>query len=305
MGLHWGSEHLKSLPPELIAQLKSAETDPWIYLTPEQETRQPVCNGKTGEIIAYIEAISTRRVSRSRLRKILSQGLDIQFGRKLVDIELSQDASYVTAICADGLRVTGNTLVGCDAANSFVRTWLLGEELAKCDEMPMISYNFSCQYSAEQAAWLRNHYSHPLMSVAPHPEQHTWYIQPVLNVKDPNDPSSWVFQHFLSLWTDDDTPLTSKQRLAHFKALAVNYAEPFRSAAVWVKDDTHVPYDRIKHWPSIKRWNNHNGRVTLAGDAAHPMAPCKRSVTRRTACALLTKTTRSRSRPQQRVDGRC
>jgi len=37
-------------------------------------------------------------------------------------------------------------------------------------------------------------------------------------------------------------------------------------------DDTRVTYDRIGYWIPIP-WDNHSGRSTLCGDAAHPMTP--------------------------------
>lgn len=270
MGLHWGSSYLQALPPAIVGQLKWAETDPTIELSHEQETIIPVYNGKTGEVIANIDAVSTRRVSRSKLKKLLSQGLDIQYKKEIVNISATDRG--VVAAFADGEEAVGNVLVGCDSANSAIRSWLLGADVARCEELPVIAYNFTVQYSAEQARWLRNQL-HPLLKCAPHPSQNTWYIMPILEVKDRDDPASWVFQLFMSLWTGEEAPATSEERLTHFKELAANYAEPFRSAAAWVPDGTYVPYDRIKHWPKPVRWDNHNGRVTLAGDAAHPMAP--------------------------------
>lgn len=270
MGLHWGSSYLQALPPAIAAQIKWTETDPTIKLSHEQETIIPIYNGKTGEVIANVDAISTRRVSRSKLKKLLSQNLDIRYKKEIVSISATDCG--VVATFADGEEAAGDVLVGCDSANSAVRSWLLGAEVARCEVLPCIAYNFTVQYTADQARWLRSQL-HPLLKCAPHPQQDTWYIMPILEVKDPEDPASWIFQLFISLWTDAEAPATSEERLAHFKELAANYAEPFRSAAAWVPEGTYVPYDRIKHWPNPVRWNNHKGRVTLAGDAAHPMAP--------------------------------
>lgn len=34
-----------------------------------------------------------------------------------------------------------------------------------------------------------------------------------------------------------------------------------------------VPPDVFRVWTNPAKWDNHGGRVTIAGDAAHPMAP--------------------------------
>nr|POE93534.1 fad-dependent monooxygenase cctm [Quercus suber] len=75
-------------------------------------------------------------------------------------------------------------------------------------------------------------------------------------------------------WTDDAPPAdSSEDRLRHFKRLGATYAEPFRSAMAMVDERTFVPYDRLKYWAEPTLWDNRNGRVTLAGDAAHPFPP--------------------------------
>jgi 2-polyprenyl-6-methoxyphenol hydroxylase-like FAD-dependent oxidoreductase len=41
---------------------------------------------------------------------------------------------------------------------------------------------------------------------------------------------------------------------------------------MWMPDDTKIAYDKMAYWVPIP-WDNHDGRVALAGDAAHPMTP--------------------------------
>lgn len=56
------------------------------------------------------------------------------------------------------------------------------------------------------------------------------------------------------------------------KGLAKHFSDPWRSAVFATKEDTHIPQDHLSWWEPIP-WNNHCGKVTLAGDAAHPMMP--------------------------------
>ena len=39
-----------------------------------------------------------------------------------------------------------------------------------------------------------------------------------------------------------------------------------------IPDDTQIPYIDVSYWIA-QPWDTHNGLVTLAGDAAHPMPP--------------------------------
>jgi 2-polyprenyl-6-methoxyphenol hydroxylase-like FAD-dependent oxidoreductase len=62
--------------------------------------------------------------------------------------------------------------------------------------------------------------------------------------------------------------------LKQVNGFAEQFADPFRSAFAWLKDDHPVRYAPLTEWdPSLPghRWDNHGGRVALVGDAAHPM----------------------------------
>ena len=71
---------------------------------------------------------------------------------------------------------------------------------------------------------------------------------------------------------EQDGSLDRAGRLAQVREKASTMCEPFRSAVMWMPDDINITYDKMSYWVPIP-WNNHDGRVTLAGDAAHPMTP--------------------------------
>lgn len=79
----------------------------------------------------------------------------------------------------------------------------------------------------------------------------------------------------LTYWTTDDYPQSNKERVQMFRRLASNYCEPVKYLSEWVGDDTHMFPDRFRYWSNPSPWDNHAGRLTLAGDAAHPMTPCE------------------------------
>lgn len=79
MSLHWGAEFLsKALPSELNDRLGEIDCDPHYDNSEDRGFLQ--CNGETGEVILDMKGVSPRRVSRQRLNKFLSQGIDIEVG---------------------------------------------------------------------------------------------------------------------------------------------------------------------------------------------------------------------------------
>ncbi|KAJ0132797.1 Uncharacterized protein HZ326_24127 [Fusarium oxysporum f. sp. albedinis] len=102
---------------------------------------------------------------------------------------------------------------------------------------------------------------------------HSNSILSVADVPDPDKPETWLFQISLSLWNEGQQPETYEERVRMFKKLAANYCEPFKYLAEWVREDAIIPLDNFSTWKQIQSWHNYNGRVTIAGDAAHPMVP--------------------------------
>jgi hypothetical protein len=73
--------------------------------------------------------------------------------------------------------------------------------------------------------------------------------------------------------------LSNEERIARVKSAANELSEPFRSANLWIPDDTIINIDPIAYWVPIP-FENHQGRITLCGDAAHPLPPRKLNVTK-------------------------
>lgn len=77
-----------------------------------------------------------------------------------------------------------------------------------------------------------------------------------------------------------DNSLGYKERLALIKERAAGLGEPARSAFMWLPDATEVHKADISYWIT-QPWDNRGGRISLIGDAAHPMPPCKSSTIHR------------------------
>lgn len=87
-------------------------------------------------------------------------------------------------------------------------------------------------------------------------------------------PETWIFHLAMAWLADPNHSLSYAERLALIKERAKEMAEPARSAFTWIPDDTPVHKADISYWIT-QPWDNRGGRMTLVGDAAHPMPPCK------------------------------
>jgi 2-polyprenyl-6-methoxyphenol hydroxylase-like FAD-dependent oxidoreductase len=205
---------------------------------------------------------------------------------------MTYDSDQVTAIFEDGSKALGNMLIGCDGAKSRVRELLLGEK-AKLTDAPFKMFNFTSSYTAEQALHVRS--LHPIFKFGVYEgtgelfwissklnvDSASYFAtdncDPVQDVPEPDKPETWLFQ-IIIFWMDDGTPDeedSNEWRLRLVKERAEKWVEPFRSACLWLKDDTIIPKDTLRYWAEPVKWDNHGGRITLCGDSAHPMTPRK------------------------------
>ncbi|KAF1850080.1 FAD/NAD(P)-binding domain-containing protein [Cucurbitaria berberidis CBS 394.84] len=273
MTLHWGSTHIAScLPPELVERFHEAYADP--SQAPDAATGLPIRNGKTGELIMEMKAEKPYRVSRKKMRNLFKEGIDVQYGKQVERASVGEDGK-VKVEFEDGSTATGDVLVGCDGAKSRVRESIVGTEAAKLTDVPVSMFNFPYKFDAELASRIRqqNH----LFTTSIHPDHGTMFWLSIQDVPDPSKPETWTFQ-ILQSWIDDTVPpstdlSTFEGRLAFFKKRSAEWAEPWRSAGLAVKEGTQIPLDKGTYWGRASKWDNRAGRMTLCGDAAHPMTP--------------------------------
>lgn len=275
MGLHWGAESLKSLiPEELWAQIQSVQVDP---STPTAEHDSlNFLNAQSGETLATIPVQYFYRLRRYKLRHLLARGLDIRYGRALQAIEYSNDAQHATALCDDGRSITVRLVVGTDGARSTTRQLLLGSSAGRIRNLPYCATFVQASYTAEQACFLRKF--HPLYLAGINPAGYFSFFG-LHNAEDAGRPESWTFFFYISWHSTLDeqektAQWTNAERLQQVKKFAKSFADPWKSAFEWLEDDHQVWYMNLTDFdPGSRdhRWDNHGGRVTLAGDAAHAM----------------------------------
>jgi len=96
----------------------------------------------------------------------------------------------------------------------------------------------------------------------------------VMDVGDqPEDMSVWT-TFWQKTWVGPTPSIQGQEAIDFVKSQSKTLIEPFKSAIEWTPDGSPCFIDQMKYWAPVP-FSNLDGRVTLAGDAAHPMLPCK------------------------------
>lgn len=199
-----------------------------------------------------------------KTKKHLARGLNIKYGKRLT--EITTDESGVTAHFEDGTTERGSVVLGTDGGTSQVRRWLLGD-LAEQEVLPYAFMNFPFTLPADKAVWL-DEVMNPNVDVAGQPKNMYMGLF-MLDKPDLKRPETWIF-YILTTWpleTKEDYENT-ENRLQRLRAHMDGWADPHKSVVGALPDDIPIGKDQLRGWHT-KPWDNHGGRVTLAGDAAH------------------------------------
>lgn len=177
MTLHWGSTHIAScLPDNLTARFNEAYADP--SLSADAVTGLPIYNGKTGDLLLEMGAEKPVRVSRKKMRNLFSEGIDVQYGKRVVRAYVIEDSSShdngrVKVEFEDGDHAVGDLVVGTDGAKSRLREAIVGAEEAELTTIPVNLINFPYKFDAELSLRIREHNKIFINSI--HPDHGTMY----------------------------------------------------------------------------------------------------------------------------------
>lgn len=97
----------------------------------------------------------------------------------------------------------------------------------------------------------------------------------VMNADNPEDKSTWS-TFWAKIWrgTVATLPVARQghEALEYIKRNTTSLAGHFQSLFDGIPEDSLCYIDEMKYWVPV-RFDNRKGRVTLAGDASHPMLP--------------------------------
>lgn len=256
----------KLVPASIFESINLCQPDPTADPIDAGKYGIAIRDGSTGKVKIRHRFPRIRRINHKKTKHHVSQGLLVEYGKRLVDITVGPDDDEVTAHFADGTQETGTIIVGADGGISQVRRWLLGDEAAQ-QVLPCQFMNFSFSLPAESAQWLDKSLG-PTVEVAAHPRN--MYIGlSLLDKPDATKPETWLF-YILAAWKLSDAigGQGSGNQLAELRSRMDDWADPFKTVVEKIPDDTFIRQDQLRIWHT-KPWNNHDGRVTLVGDAAH------------------------------------
>lgn len=92
-------------------------------------------------------------------------------------------------------------------------------------------------------------------------------------VKDKDDMQTWT-TFWTKIWRESIADLPQREdTVAYIKETTKGLCEPFQTLIESTPPDSQCYLDEMKYWVPVP-FDNHAGRVTLAGDAAHPMLIC-------------------------------
>jgi 2-polyprenyl-6-methoxyphenol hydroxylase-like FAD-dependent oxidoreductase len=272
------------LPPALFEKLQTIQVDPE---QGRKDTGQFLfLNLKTAEPVFQIPPSPRRRINREKFRKLLLNGIDVQWNKSLAGFETHK--SRVTVSFQDGSKAEGRLLVGADGATSKLRR-MLCSDTGSLNQLPIRFLGATVKMKPSEIAPLRA--LDPLLFQGCHPESGTFLWFSTLDTPEVNGSTgneeyysaqiniSWPLQSRV-----DEVPTLNSEKLQKMKALASILEPRLRTAVQNIPETTEILEIKIADWPCLE-WPNSDGKITLIGDAAHAMTMCKIAVLSKGLCA--------------------
>lgn len=265
------------LDQDTLLKLDDAQVDPQIA---KRDTGNFLfLNLETLDTKFRIPPNERRRVDRERFRKALHGELKehIHWGKKLSDIEDLPGDSGIRARFSDGTAAEGVMVIGAEGSNSKTRQ-LIAPETYRNQPIPVRFLGVAVDMTPAQVKPLRD--IDPLLFQGCHPTTGTFMWVSMISTPESNgslntDRERFVVQINLS-WlkkdTDDSTEklTTDEERVGEMYKRSEGFHPLLKAVVHGIPLSTPCVDVGIQDWPCLE-WDNHHGRITLVGDAAHAM----------------------------------
>ncbi|KAI9369172.1 hypothetical protein BJX61DRAFT_549777 [Aspergillus egyptiacus] len=206
------------------------------------------------------------RLRRDVVRNALMEGLNIRWGKRLINIEKLDNG--VRLEVADGSKVLGDVVVGADGNTSIVRKFLAPESHA-VHRLPINAVGVSLDMTYEQVDHFKQHID-PLYFMGTHPETNTFSFWSLLGTPKEKGIPYPAQLYFSWMASDADEELFKKPLIEVFREKGRPFFPQLREMVDALPDDHLVTKVNLVDWPLVE-WDNWDGRCTLIGDAAHCM----------------------------------
>ncbi|KAF4126216.1 FAD binding domain [Geosmithia morbida] len=220
-----------------------------------------------------------RRVGRQRFRKALLSDTRIRdhmhWGKNLSGIDTLENGS-VSARFHDGSAAKGAVIVGAEGASSPTRRFLVPDNHHN-RSLNVKLIGAAVDMTPEQARPLRE--IDPLLFQGCHPDTDSFLWVSTIDTPETNgsigsDNEYYKMQLIIS-WPvkvppDAMVPSTAAGCIEEMKRRAAGFHPKLLGAIDLVSEKSNPSEIELKDWP-CHPWDNHDGSVTLVGDAAHAM----------------------------------
>ncbi|KAJ5563787.1 hypothetical protein N7513_000029 [Penicillium frequentans] len=274
--LHWALEHMfKMLPAETLARIQDVQVDQDV--AQNDNGNFLFINLETGEPKFRIPPSRRWRVNREKMRKALLQGIEehVHWGRRVVGLHVPQEKVKVQLVFEDDTTVTGRMIVGVEGSRSMVRQ-ILRPDAFDNTLLPIRFTGVAVDLTPAEIKPLRE--MDPLLFQGCHPPTGAFFWFSMLETPQGNGTAGSESERYRAQicmsWPvhgpTDEVAATDEARLVNMKRRAQGFVPFLKEAIDRIPTETSVTEIKLADWECLP-WDNHGGRVTLAGDAAHAM----------------------------------
>ncbi|PWY81542.1 FAD/NAD(P)-binding domain-containing protein [Aspergillus sclerotioniger CBS 115572] len=267
--LHWALEYIQQiLPDDTLHTIQAVQVDPQV--AQHDNGNFLFIDLATGEPKFKIPPSARWRVNREKMRAALLRA---------VDVEVTSASAPPCLVLADGTRVSGRFVIGVEGSRSLVRR-VLRPDACSNSVLPIRFTGVAVDLSPQEIQPLRS--MDPLLFQGCHPSTGVFFWFSLLETPQGNGTQGRPHEHFRAQicmsWPvnseADEVAATDAERLENMKRRSVGFVPFLRSVVEGIPPATPVLEIQLADWECLD-WDNRDGRVTLAGDAAHAMTMCR------------------------------